>query len=60
MNDDVVVDVRVLVEDLVDLRLQPHHLRERHVLRRLGRRHEQPGVLLREEALGDDDEEARR
>ena len=53
----VVPDVRIAVEHVVDLGLQAQHLRERDVLRRLGHPHEQPVVLLREETLGDDDEE---
>ena len=40
-----------------DLLLQPIHFRERNVLAGLGRAEQNAGVLLREEALGDDDEQ---
>ncbi len=54
---DVMFDVRVFAEDLVHPCLQVEHFRVRGVLRSLGRRHQEAGVLLREEPLGDVGEE---
>ena len=50
-------DVRVGLDDRAELLLQLHHLGERDVLRRVGGAEQDAGVLLREEALGDDDEQ---
>src|SRR6185437_15253690 len=50
-------DRRVLADDFHEATLQGHHLIEGHVLRRIGDPGEHPGVLLREEALGDYDVE---
>ena len=52
-------DRRVRQHDLAELLLEAHHLGERDVLRRLRDAGDEAGVLLREEALGDDDEQIR-
>ena len=51
------VDRRVGLDDRAELLLQLDHLREGNVLRRFGSAEQNAGVLLREEALGNDDEQ---
>ena len=60
MNDATRRHVGIGAHDVGERALQLHHARERDVGRRLGDADDEPGVLLREEALGDDDREQAR